>query len=133
MPYASAATRRRCRSAARAPRRARAASRSAVTARRERPRSGSRKNARIAPASAARSRPPGPGARARGASWPRDVNDSGHVCSGAMQLDERTLSTLVAALVIAVVVLALWVAWLQRSEALLRRRLRRVIGDAEGS
>ncbi|HZW52559.1 MAG: DUF4446 family protein [Chloroflexi bacterium] len=50
-----------------------------------------------------------------------------------MQLDERTLSTLVAALVIAVVVLALWVAWLQRSEALLRRRLRRVIGDAEGS
>ena len=50
-----------------------------------------------------------------------------------MQLDERTLSTLVVALVIAVVVLALWVAWLQRSEALLRRRLRRVIGDAEGS
>jgi len=50
-----------------------------------------------------------------------------------MQLDERTLSTLVVALVIAIVVLALWVAWLQRSEALLRRRLRRVIGDAEGS
>jgi len=50
-----------------------------------------------------------------------------------MLLDERTLSVLVVALVIAVVFLALWVAWLQRSEALLRRRLRRVIGDAQGS
>jgi len=50
-----------------------------------------------------------------------------------MLLDERTLSALVMALVIAVIVLALWVAWLQRSEAVLRRRLRRVIGDAEGS
>jgi len=50
-----------------------------------------------------------------------------------MLLDERTLSVLVVALVIAVIFLALWVAWLQRSEALLRRRLRRVIGDAQGS
>jgi Protein of unknown function (DUF4446) len=44
-----------------------------------------------------------------------------------MILDERTLSQLVVALVAAVVVLGLWVAWLQRSEALLRRRLRRVL------
>src|SRR5881397_2648688 len=50
-----------------------------------------------------------------------------------MQLDEQTLSTLVVALAVAVVVLALWVAWLQRSDALLRRRLRRLIGDAEGA
>ena len=48
-----------------------------------------------------------------------------------MILDERTLSTLVVALVVAVVVLGAWVAWLQRSEALLRRRLRRVLPEGE--
>jgi hypothetical protein len=50
-----------------------------------------------------------------------------------MHLDEQTLPTLVVALTVAVVVLALWVAWLQRSDALLRRRLRRLIGAAEGA
>jgi hypothetical protein len=48
-----------------------------------------------------------------------------------MILDEPTLSLLVVALVVAVVVLGLWVAWLQRSEALLRRRLRRVLPEGE--
>ena len=48
-----------------------------------------------------------------------------------MILDERTLSLLVVALVIAVVVLGVWVAWLQRSEAVLRRRLRRVLPQGE--
>ena len=48
-----------------------------------------------------------------------------------MILDERTLSLIVVALVAAVIVLALWVAWLQRSEALLRRRLRRVLPEGE--
>ena len=48
-----------------------------------------------------------------------------------MSLDERTLSTLVVALVIAVALLAVWTAWLQLSDALLRRRLRRLIGSAE--
>ncbi len=48
-----------------------------------------------------------------------------------MLFDEPTLSTLVVALVVAVVVLAAWVAWLQRSEALLRRRLRRVLPEGE--
>jgi hypothetical protein len=48
-----------------------------------------------------------------------------------MILDERTLSLLVVALVVAVVVLGAWVAWLQRSEALLRRRLRRVLPEGE--
>ncbi len=48
-----------------------------------------------------------------------------------MILDERTLSLLVVALVAAVIVLAVWVAWLQRSEALLRRRLRRVLPEGE--
>jgi hypothetical protein len=50
-----------------------------------------------------------------------------------MPLGEQSLSTLVVALAVAVVVLALWVAWLQRSDVLLRRRLRRLIGDAEGA
>src|SRR5439155_25497653 len=50
-----------------------------------------------------------------------------------MPLGEQSLSTLVVALAVAVVVLALWVAWLQRSDVLLRRRLRRLIGDAEGT
>ena len=49
-----------------------------------------------------------------------------------MPLDEQTLSTAVLVLGVAVVVLALWVAWLQRSDAVLRRRLRRLIGDGEG-
>jgi hypothetical protein len=48
-----------------------------------------------------------------------------------MILDERTLSLLVVALVVAVVVLGVWVAWLQRSEARLRRRLRRVLPEGE--
>jgi uncharacterized protein DUF4446 len=50
-----------------------------------------------------------------------------------MHLDEQTLSTLVVALALAVVLLAVWVAWLHRSEAVLRRRLRRLIGDGEGA
>jgi len=50
-----------------------------------------------------------------------------------MPLGEQTVSTLVVALAVAVVVLAIWVAWLQRSDVLLRRRLRRLIGDAEGA
>ena len=48
-----------------------------------------------------------------------------------MILDERTLSLLVVALVVAVLVLGLWVALLQRSEAGLRRRLRRVLPEGE--
>ena len=48
-----------------------------------------------------------------------------------MILDERTLSQLVVALVVAIVVLGVWVAWLQRSEAVLRRRLRRVLPQGE--
>jgi hypothetical protein len=48
-----------------------------------------------------------------------------------MILDEPTLSLLVVALVAAVVLLGLWVAWLQRSEAVLRRRLRRVLPQGE--
>lgn len=48
-----------------------------------------------------------------------------------MILDERTLSLVVVALVAAVIVLALWLALLQRSEALLRRRLRRVLPHGE--
>jgi len=50
-----------------------------------------------------------------------------------MPLDEGTLSLVVVALAVAVVLLVVWVAWLQRSEAVLRRRLRRLIGDAEGT
>ena len=50
-----------------------------------------------------------------------------------MPLDEGTLSLVVVALAAAVVLLVVWVAWLQRSEAVLRRRLRRLIGDAEGT
>ena len=48
-----------------------------------------------------------------------------------MLLDEQTLSFLVVALVAVVLLLAVWVAWLQRSEALLRRRLRRVLPQGE--
>jgi hypothetical protein len=50
-----------------------------------------------------------------------------------MILDQQTLSLLVIALAVAVVALAAWVAWLQRSEALLRRRLRRVLPQGESS
>jgi len=50
-----------------------------------------------------------------------------------MPLDAQTVSTLVVALAVVVVLLAVWVAWLQRSDAVLRRRLRRLIGDAEGA
>ena len=49
-----------------------------------------------------------------------------------MPLDAQTLSTAVVVLAVAVIVLALWVAWLQRSDAVLRRRLRRLIGKGEG-
>ena len=48
-----------------------------------------------------------------------------------MLLDEQTLSMLVVALVVAVLILAVWVALLQRSEATLRRRLRRVLPQGE--
>ena len=48
-----------------------------------------------------------------------------------MLLDEQTLSSVVVALVGVVVLLVLWVAWLQRSEAMLRRRLRRVLPQGE--
>src|SRR2546427_12019063 len=50
-----------------------------------------------------------------------------------MPLDAQILPTIVLALAVAVVVLALWVAWLQRSHGVLRRRLRRLVGDAEGA
>ena len=49
-----------------------------------------------------------------------------------MPLDNQALSTIVLTLAAAVVVLAVWVVWLQRSDALLRRRLRRLIGEGEG-
>jgi Protein of unknown function (DUF4446) len=49
-----------------------------------------------------------------------------------MPLDSQTLSTLVVALAVAVVVLVFWVALLQRSHAVLRQRLRRLIGEGEG-
>src|SRR5438552_3110194 len=49
-----------------------------------------------------------------------------------MPLDPQAVSTLVVVLAVAVVALVLWVAWLQRSDALLRRRLRRLIGEGEG-
>lgn len=50
-----------------------------------------------------------------------------------MRLDEPTLSMVVVALAVVVVLLAIWVAWLQRSDAILRRRLRRLIGDTQGA
>jgi hypothetical protein len=49
-----------------------------------------------------------------------------------MPFDAQTLSTAVLVLAAAVVVLVVWVAWLQRSDAMLRRRMRRLIGDGEG-
>ncbi|HEY6957683.1 MAG TPA: DUF4446 family protein [Candidatus Limnocylindria bacterium] len=48
-----------------------------------------------------------------------------------MTLDQRTLSILVVVLVLAVLSLAAWVALLQRSEARLRGRLRRVLPSGE--
>lgn len=50
-----------------------------------------------------------------------------------MILDEQTLSQVVVALVVAVLLLGAWVALLQRSEAQLRRRLRRVLPAGESS
>jgi len=49
-----------------------------------------------------------------------------------MPLDSQALSTVVLVLAVAVIVLVVWVAWLQRSDALLRRRLRRLFGEGEG-
>jgi hypothetical protein len=49
-----------------------------------------------------------------------------------MPLDGQALSTIVVVLSLALVVLVVWVAWLQRSDALLRRRLRRLFGEGEG-
>jgi Protein of unknown function (DUF4446) len=49
-----------------------------------------------------------------------------------MTLDAQSLSTVVVALAVALAVLAVWVAWLQRSVAQLRGRLRRLVGDGEG-
>ena len=49
-----------------------------------------------------------------------------------MPLDSQTLSTFVVVLAVTVVVLVLWVALLQRSHAVLRRRLRRLIGEGDG-
>jgi hypothetical protein len=49
-----------------------------------------------------------------------------------MTLDSQALSTLAVALAVAVAVLAVWVAWLQRGVGQLRGRLRRLIGDGEG-
>jgi Protein of unknown function (DUF4446) len=48
-----------------------------------------------------------------------------------MLLDQQTLSYVVIALVVLVLLLAVWVALLQRSEAMLRRRLRRVLPEGE--
>ena len=50
-----------------------------------------------------------------------------------MILDEPTLSLMVVALAVAVLILIGWVALLQRSEAQLRRRLRRVLPEGESS
>ena len=49
-----------------------------------------------------------------------------------MPLDAQALSAVVLALAVIVVALVAWVAWLQRSHAVLRRRLRRLIGEGEG-
>ena len=50
-----------------------------------------------------------------------------------MQLGEQALSTLVVALAVAVVLLVVWAALLQRSDALLRQRMRRLVGNGEGA
>jgi hypothetical protein len=62
---------------------------------------------------------------------PWNVQHKGTGIVRDVMLDESTLSLLVIALVAAVLILTLWVAWLQRSEALLRRRLRRVLPEGE--
>ena len=49
-----------------------------------------------------------------------------------MPLDAQALSAVVLALAVIVVALVAWVAWLQRSHAVLRRRLRRLMGEGEG-
>ena len=49
-----------------------------------------------------------------------------------MTLDPQALSAVVIALAVVVAVLAVWTAWLQRSVATLRGRLRRLIGDGDG-
>lgn len=49
-----------------------------------------------------------------------------------MPFDSQVLSTAVLVLAVALVVLTGWVVWLQRSDTVLRRRLRRVIGEGEG-
>lgn len=49
-----------------------------------------------------------------------------------MSLDPGILSTLVAALAVVVVALAAWMAVVHRSQASLRRRLRRVFTDGDG-
>src|SRR6185503_11373005 len=78
-------------------------------------------------------RRPGGSARVRGASLPRKDEDTRPpMLRREMPLDEQTLSTAVLVLGVAVIVLAVWVAWLQRSDAVLRKRLRRLIGDGEG-
>jgi hypothetical protein len=51
----------------------------------------------------------------------------------AVTLDERTLSLAVLALGALLIALAIWVALLQRSEATLRRRLRRVLPEGEAT
>jgi ABC-type lipoprotein release transport system permease subunit len=48
-------------------------------------------------------------------------------------LDERTLTLVVLVLAAILVVLIVWVALLQRSEARLRRRLRRVLPDGQAT
>jgi hypothetical protein len=50
-----------------------------------------------------------------------------------MALDQRTLSLFVVVLAIVVLALAIWVALLQRSEARLRGRLRRVLPSGEST
>ena len=50
-----------------------------------------------------------------------------------MTLDESTQTTIIVALAAAVVLLLVWVALLQRAEARLRRRLRRVLTGGEST
>ena len=78
--------------------------------------------------------PPGRGVCAFGcgvSSPSRSLKHSVPVIVRALTIDERTLSLLTVALSIAVVVLAVWVALLQRSSAQLRARLRRVLPGGE--
>jgi hypothetical protein len=64
---------------------------------------------------------------------PRSVQHIGTGIVRDVVLDEQTLSFLVVALVVAVIALGAWVALLQRSEAQLRRRRRRVLPGGESS